>query len=90
MFARTLQVEIEIDGERRPCPLDWLDGFCMRRFTGEAIFDDTLPVGEGRLQAGFQVETDRFAAVFSEWLSRKKGNGSPVAVHVTESPRSSQ
>ncbi|MBI2955982.1 MAG: hypothetical protein HYY26_01585, partial [Acidobacteria bacterium] len=36
VFARRLKVEVIIDGERRPCPLDWLDSFSMRRFTGEA------------------------------------------------------
>ena len=84
MFARTLKVEVEVNGERRPCPLDWLDGFCMRRFTGNAAFDDTLPVGDGVLRAGFQVETEQLAAEFSQWLTRKKGNGSVVAVHISE------
>lgn len=84
MFARTLKVEVEVDGKRRPCPLDWLDGFCMRRFTGNAAFDDTLPAGDGVLQAGFQVETEQLAAEFSQWLTRKKGNGSAVAVHISE------
>ena len=73
-----------MDGEQRPCPMDWLDGFCMRRFTGEAEFDDTLPLGDGEIRAGFRVDTDRFAADFSDWLSRKKGNGSRISVHVTE------
>ena len=70
MFARTLKVDVEVDGERRPCPLDWLDGFCMRRFTGNAAFDDTLPQEEGTLRAGFQVETEQLAAEFSQWLTR--------------------
>ena len=84
MFARKLKVDIEVDGEQRPCPLDWLDGFCMRRFTGEAEYDDTLPRGDGMVVAGFRVDADRFAADLSEWLSRKKGNGSHVAVRITE------
>ena len=48
-------VEIIVGGERRPCPLDWLDSFCMRNFTGSAEFDDTLPLADGLLEAGFRV-----------------------------------
>ena len=61
MFARRLKVEVSVEGERRACPLDWLDSFCMRRFTGDAAFDDTLPQAEGVLEAGFRVNSDRLA-----------------------------
>lgn len=73
-----------MDGERRPCPLDWLDSFAMRRFTGEAAFDDTLPRGEGALEAGFGVDAEKLAAEMSEWLTKKKGGGKRVAVEVRE------
>jgi len=79
-----MQVEIVVNGERRPCPLDWLDSFCMRRFTGEAAFDDTLPQGDGLLEAGFQVDRERLAREMSDWLTKKKGAGKPVVVHITE------
>ncbi len=84
MFARQLKVEVTVDGERRPCPLDWLDTFCMRRFTGEAAFDDTLPRGDGLVEAGFRVDAERLAAEMSDWLSKKKGDGRRVDVTITE------
>jgi hypothetical protein len=85
MYARKLQAEIVIAGERRPMPLDWLDAFCMRNFTGSAEFDDTLPIAEGRLEAGLRVQPARLAAAMSEWFTKRgKGNGNPVVVEITE------
>lgn len=85
MYARKLTAEIEIGGERRPMPLDWLDSFCMRNFTGSAEFDDTLPTGEGRLEAGLRVQPERLAAAMGEWFTRRgKGNGKPVSVEIHE------
>ena len=85
MFARKLQVDVVISGERRPCPLDWLDSFCMRNFTGAGEFDDTLPTGEGRLEASLRVDPARFAAALGEWLTKRgKGNGHPVKVEIRE------
>lgn len=84
MFARKLQVEIVADGERRPCPLDWLDSFAMRRFTGDTAFDDTLPRSDGILEAGFGVDAHRLAAEMSDWLTKKKGGGKRVAVEIRE------
>lgn len=90
MFARRLQVEVIIGGERRPCPLEWLDAFAMRNFTGAAEFDDTLPAGEGRLEAGLRVEPARLAAALEQWLNQRgKGNGRPVKVEIRELPRES-
>ncbi|HXZ19160.1 MAG TPA: hypothetical protein VEG63_04370 [Candidatus Acidoferrales bacterium] len=81
MYARKWFVEIEIGGIRRPCPLDWLDSFCMRNFTNAPEFDDTLPAGEGRLEASFRVDAERLAAAFGDWLTKRgKGNGQPVRV----------
>ncbi len=81
MYAQKWTVEIEVEGQPRPCPLDWLDSFCMRNFTNAPEFDDTLPVGEGRLEAGLRVDADRFRAAFGEWLTKRgKGNGRPVRV----------
>ena len=83
MYARKLKVEIIVGGERRPCPLDWLDSFAMRNFTGSAEFDDTLPTGEGRIEAGFHVEPERLAEALSAWLTRRgKGDGRPVQVEI--------
>jgi hypothetical protein len=72
---------MEIAGERRPVPLEWLDSFCMRNFTGSGEFDDTLSTGEGRLEAGLSVNPGRLAAAMSEWFTKRgKGNGKPVTV----------
>ena len=83
MYARKLKVEIMVGGERRPCPLDWLDSFCMRNFTGAAEFDDTLPTGDGALEASFRVDPERLAAALAAWLTQRgKGNGQPVHVEI--------
>src|ERR1700731_2871498 len=66
MYARKFKADISIGGKRRPAPLDWLDSFCMRNFTGSAEFDDTLPTGEGQLEAGLNVEPAHLAAAMSE------------------------
>jgi hypothetical protein len=84
MYAQKLKVEVVIAGERRNCPLDWLDAFFMRNFTGSAEFDDTLPVAEGRIEAGLRVDLARLAQAFSAWLtSRGKGEGRPVEVEIS-------
>jgi hypothetical protein len=85
MYARKLHAEMEIGGERRPVPLDWLDSFCMRNFTGSGEFDDTLSTGEGRLEAGLSVDLERLAAAMSEWFTKRgKGNGQPVTVVIRQ------
>lgn len=85
MYARKLAAEMTIGAERRPVPLDWLDSFCMRNFTGSAEFDDTLPTGEGRLEAGLGVDATRLATAMSEWFTKRgKGNGTPVKVDLRE------
>ena len=85
MYARKLSAELVIADERRPAPLDWLDSFCMRNFTGSGEFDDTLPTGEGRLEAGSNVNIERLAAAMSEWLTKRgKGSGQVVKVEVRE------
>jgi hypothetical protein len=88
MYARKLSVEVVIAGESKPCPLDWLDAFCMRNFTGAAEFDDTLPTGEGTLEASLRVEPARLAAALGEWLTKRgKGQGRPVEVVITPFPQ---
>jgi hypothetical protein len=84
MYAQKLRVEVEIRGERKDCPLEWLDSFCMRNFTNSADFDDTLPVAEGRIQASFRLTPERFAEGLGAWLTQRgKGEGQPVGVVVT-------
>ena len=84
MYAQKFRVEVEIRGERRDCPLEWLDSFCMRNFTNSADFDDTLPVADGRVQASFRLTPERFAEGLGAWLTQRgKGEGQAVGVVVT-------
>ena len=59
MYAQKFSVEVLIRGERKACPLDWLDQFCMRNFTNSADFDDTLPVADGRIEASYRLTPER-------------------------------
>ena len=76
MFARKLRVEYQADGKRHPVPLKWLDSYCMRNFTNEPIFDDTLPVADGVLEIGARVPLDRLQESMEDWF-RKKAYLSP-------------
>jgi hypothetical protein len=72
MFARRLSVErIDASGERHPCPIRWIDNFAMRNFTNDAIFDDTLPVADGVLEAGRRVALERLQPAMEDWFRRK-------------------
>jgi hypothetical protein len=83
VFAQRHRVDVIIGTDRGPCPLDWLDNFCMRNFTGQAEFDDTLPVAAGVLEAGFRVHPERLAEAMSAWLrQRGKGQGHPVRIEI--------
>jgi hypothetical protein len=85
MYARKLQIDIVIDARRRPAPLDWLDSFCMRNFTGSAEFDDTLPLSEGKIEAGSRVDPGRLAHAMSDWFTKRgKGEGKAVQVEIKE------
>jgi len=85
MYVRKLQADLLIGNDRRPAPLDWLDSFCMRNFTGSAEFDDTLPTAEGRLEAGLAVDPQRLAQAMSEWFTKRgKGNGQAVTIELRE------
>ena len=73
MFIRKLRVErIEAESHAtHPCPLKWIDSFAMRNFTNDAIFDDTLPITDGLMEAGYHVPLDRLQAAMQDWLLRK-------------------
>ncbi len=72
MFARRLRIEIKEDAGVRLCPLEWLDRFFMRHFTGLSALEDTLPTAEGRLEAGFNVDLDFLHQNFEDWLRGHK------------------
>jgi hypothetical protein len=72
MFVRRLKVErVDAAGGREGCPVKWIDNFAMRNFTNDAIFDDTLPAGDGLLEAGLRVPLDRLREAMEDWFRRK-------------------
>jgi hypothetical protein len=71
MFARKIRVEFEENGRRLPCPLKWLDSFSMRNFTNASVFDDTLPVSDGRMEIGSTVPLDQLRDSMEDWFQRK-------------------
>ena len=72
MFARKLSVQrVDATGQRSPCPIGWIDNFAMRNFTNDAMFDDTLPAGDGLLEAGNRVPLDRLWPAMEDWFRRK-------------------
>jgi hypothetical protein len=71
MFARKIRVEFEENGRRLPCPLKWLDSFSMRNFTNASVFDDTLPVADGRMEIGAAVPLERLRDAMEDWFRRK-------------------
>ena len=83
MYAQKFSVDLLIGEERKPCPLDWLDQFCMRNFTNSAEFDDTLPLADGCIEASFRLTPEKFAEGLRAWLTQRgKGAGQPVVVEV--------
>jgi hypothetical protein len=72
MFARKLTIErIDAAGVSHPCPIAHLDNFSMRNFTNDAIFDDTLPIGDGLIEAGNRVPLDGLRVAMESWFRRK-------------------
>ena len=72
MFVRKLTIErIDAAGVAHLCPIAQLDNFAMRNFTNDAVFDDTLPIADGLLEAGTRVPIDRLSAAMQDWFRRK-------------------
>ena len=72
MFVRKLQILCsDASGLSRKCPLAWIDNFAMRNFTNDAIFDDTLPIDDGLLEAGNRVPLQRLQEAMQDWFRRK-------------------
>ena len=85
MFDRKVRVEcVGAEGEVRPCPIAWIDNFAMRNFTNDAIFDDTLPVGDGLLEIGRRVPVDRLESAMQDWFERKGYVKAGMRVRVSE------
>jgi hypothetical protein len=72
MFLRKLHID-RVDGRglHHRCPIAWIDNFAMRNFTNEAVFDDTLPAGDGLLEAGLRVPLLQLQIAMEDWFRRK-------------------
>jgi hypothetical protein len=84
MFSRKIKVEFEDAGQRHPAPLKWLDSFAMRNFTNDPVFDDTLPIGDGLIEAGARVPLDRLRADMEDWFRRKSYLPKDATLFVSE------
>jgi hypothetical protein len=62
----------------------------MRSFTGRSAFDETLPVADGLLEAGFGVDLEALQVDLEDWLGRKFGQGMRVKLRLREIERESQ
>jgi hypothetical protein len=86
MFIRKLTVErIDSTGIAHPCPIKWIDNFAMRNFTNDAIFDDTLPIADGLMEAGNRVPLDLLRTKMEDWFRRKSYLAPGDQLRITES-----
>ena len=85
MFVRRISIQrIDPSGVAHPCPIRWIDNFAMRNFTNDAVFDDTLPVADGLLEAGHRVPLDRLQPAMEDWFRRKGYLKKDEALEITE------
>ena len=84
MFSRKIRVQYEQSGVRQDCPLKWLDSFSMRNFTNASVFDDTLPVADGRMEIGSHVPLEELQAAMEDWFRRKSYLPAGAALRVEE------
>jgi hypothetical protein len=86
MFSRRIRVEYEQGPTRLPAPLKWLDSFAMRNFTNDAVFDDTLPLADGLIEAGTRVPLPLLKERMEDWLWRKSYLPKDKSLLVREEP----
>jgi hypothetical protein len=85
MFSRRLILErIDSEGAAHRCPIAQIDNFAMRNFTNDAVFDDTLPIADGLLEAGHRVPLDRLAVAMEDWFRRKSYLAPGERLRITE------
>lgn len=85
MFARKLRIEyITVAGAPVPCPLAWIDNFAMRNFTNDAVFDDTLPIADGLMEAGNHVPLPLLTEKMELWFRRKCYLSDDAHLRITE------
>jgi len=89
VFARRIAVRrVDAAGATHPCPIAWIDNFAMRNFTNDAVFDDTLPAGDGLLEAGSRVPIARLRTAIEDWFRRKGYLAAGERLEVVELSRS--
>ena len=87
MFLRRLSIQrVTATGEVVSCPIGQIDNFAMRNFTNDAVFDDTLPVADGLLEAGLRVPVDLLQQRMEQWFRRKGYLAAEETLRVTELP----
>ncbi len=59
----------------------------MRNFTNDAIFDDTLPIADGLLEAGNRIPNDLLRHKMQDWFRRKGYLRMDETLHVIELAR---
>jgi hypothetical protein len=85
VYLRKLIIErIDAAGNAHLCPIGQLDNFAMRNFTNDAIFDDTLPIADGLLEAGLRIPIDRLSAAMEDWFRRKSYLAPTDRLRITE------
>lgn len=85
MFARKFLIQrVDMAGTRHPCPVRWIDNFAMRNFTNDPVFDDTLPLEDGLMEAGHRVPLDRLQVAMEDWFRRKSYLKPEERLEVTE------
>ncbi len=85
MFVRKLSIQrVDAAGDRHPCPIRWIDNFAMRNFTNDAVFDDTLPIADGVLEAGHRVPLERLQPAMEDWFRRKSYLKPDEKLEITE------
>jgi hypothetical protein len=85
MFARKVRVEYLQEGQLQPCPLKWLDSFSMRNFTNASVFDDTLPIADGRIEIGTNVPLEQLREAMEDWFRRKNYLPKGASLQIAES-----
>jgi hypothetical protein len=94
MFARKVRVQYGPKGAATPasikdCPLKWLDSFSMRNFTNDAVFDDTIPVGDGLMEVGSRVPLLQLQSSMEDWFRRKNYISKEDEIKVAEASAAS-
>jgi hypothetical protein len=88
MFLRRLSIDrITATGDAEPCAIGQIDNFAMRNFTNDAVFDDTLPVADGVLEAGLRVPLDLLQNRMEQWFRRKGYLAADEVLRVREIPQ---